>query len=87
MTTGSIGGSRPGPKDHGGVSPKVGKFSEQDWGISSERQHCADPATWGSPGTDAEALSARYGLLRVMAWPRMHQAVHRRGGDWNGCPR
>jgi hypothetical protein len=39
VTTGSIGGSRPGPKDHGGVSPKVGKFSEQDWGISSERQH------------------------------------------------
>ena len=39
MTTGSIGGSRPGPKDHGGVSPKVGKFSEQVWGISSERQH------------------------------------------------
>jgi hypothetical protein len=29
VTTGSIGGSRPGPKDHGGVSPKVGKFSEQ----------------------------------------------------------
>ena len=29
VTTGSIGGSRPGPKDPGGVSPKVGKFSEQ----------------------------------------------------------
>jgi len=38
VTTGSIGGSRPGPKDHGGVSPKVGKFSEQIWGISGERQ-------------------------------------------------
>ena len=38
MTPGSIGGSRPGPKDPGSVSPRVGKFSEQVWGISSERQ-------------------------------------------------
>jgi hypothetical protein len=39
VTPGSIGGSHPGPKDPGGVSPKVGKFSEQVWGNSGERQH------------------------------------------------
>jgi transposase len=39
VTPGSIGGSRPGPEDLGGVSPKMGNFSEQAWGISGERQH------------------------------------------------
>src|ERR1039457_7170178 len=59
VTTGSIGGSRPGPKDPGGVSPKVGKFSEQDWGISGERQQrsagsperAASPALFPVPGS------------------------------------
>jgi hypothetical protein len=31
VTPGSIMESRPGPQDPGGVSPKVGKFSEQIW--------------------------------------------------------
>ena len=39
MTPGSIGGSRPGPEDLGGVSPKMGNFSEQAWGDSGKRQH------------------------------------------------
>ncbi len=44
VTPGSIGGSRPAPKDHGGVSTKMGNFSEQVWGISGERQHRRPPA-------------------------------------------
>jgi hypothetical protein len=47
--------------------------------------HCADPATWPGPGVSAEAPSARHGTARVLAWPRMHQALHRGGGgrdDW-----
>src|SRR6266571_3365359 len=43
VTPGSIRGSRPAPKNHGGVSPKLGKFSEQVWGISGERQQDSDP--------------------------------------------
>ena len=47
---------------------------------------CADPATWPAPGTGAEAPSARYGLLQVTAWPRLHQALHRGGGGWDDWP-
>jgi len=39
VTPGSIAGSHPDPKDRGGVSPKVGKSSEQIRDFSSERQH------------------------------------------------
>ena len=46
---------------------------------------CADPATWPRPGTDAGAPSARHGHLRVLAWPRVHQALHR-GAGWEDWP-
>ena len=93
MTTGSIGGSRPGPKDHGGVSPKVGKFSEQDWGISGERQQMADRDL--GEGTRLAALtgawicfedeagqSLRPGRARTWA-PRGHTPVAR--VSWPGA--
>jgi hypothetical protein len=61
VTPGSIGGSRPGPEDLGGVSPKMGNFSEQAWGISGERQHYgADPA-------GATVRAAQFGAL-VLGW-------------------
>jgi hypothetical protein len=48
--------------------------------------HCADPATWPGPGTDAQAPSARHGNLQVLAWPRVHQALHRGSGGWDDWP-
>jgi hypothetical protein len=47
---------------------------------------CDDPATWGSPGTDAVAAAARHGPVRVTAWPRVHQAIHRACGGWEDWP-
>jgi hypothetical protein len=59
VTPGSIGGSRPGPKDPGGVSPKVGKFSEQVRGISSERQQRYGPDATALRYRPVENLASR----------------------------
>jgi hypothetical protein len=47
---------------------------------------CGDPQSWASPGVDAEVSSARHGQARVLAWPRMHQALHRGSGGWDDWP-
>ena len=47
---------------------------------------CGDPATWPAPGVDAQAASARHGRVRVTAWPRLHQALHRGSGGWDDWP-
>jgi hypothetical protein len=49
---------------------------------------CDDPATWGAPGLDldGQAASARHGPLRVTAWPRLHQAIHRACTGWDDWP-
>jgi hypothetical protein len=47
---------------------------------------CDDPATWHSPGLEAGAASARHGPLQVMAWARVHQAIHRGCGGWEDWP-
>jgi hypothetical protein len=47
---------------------------------------CDDPATWHSPDLEAAAASARHGPLAVMAWARVHQAVHRGCGGWEDWP-
>jgi hypothetical protein len=47
---------------------------------------CDDPATWTAPGVDAAVPSARHGQARVLAWPRMHQALHRGSGGWEDWP-
>jgi hypothetical protein len=48
---------------------------------------CGDPGTWGSPDLEADAESARHGPLRVTAWARVHQMVHRGCGGWEDWPR
>jgi hypothetical protein len=47
---------------------------------------CDDPATWASPDLQADAASARHGPLAVMAWARLHQAIHRGCGGWQNWP-
>ena len=47
---------------------------------------CADPAARHSPDLAGEAASARHGPLAVMAWARVHQAIHRGCGGWEDWP-
>ena len=47
---------------------------------------CDDPATWAGPGVDCQVPSARHGSARVLAWPRVHQALHRGSGGWDDWP-
>jgi hypothetical protein len=47
---------------------------------------CGDPATWHSPALETGAESARHGPLAVMAWARVHQALHRGCGGWEDWP-
>jgi hypothetical protein len=47
---------------------------------------CDDPQTWDGAGLEAQAASARHGPLAVMAWARVHQAVHRGCGGWEDWP-
>ena len=45
---------------------------------------CADPATWGGAAVTQDG-ETRHGPVRVTAWARVHQAVHRHTagfGDW-----
>ena len=46
---------------------------------------CGDPATWAG-AVAAEAASARYGPLEVMAWHRVHPELVRRSGGWQDHP-
>jgi DDE superfamily endonuclease len=43
---------------------------------------CADPAAGAGAALAADAASARYGVLRVSAWHRMHQQLTRQSGGW-----
>jgi DDE superfamily endonuclease len=47
---------------------------------------CADPGTWGIPGVEAGAASARHGPLQVTAWARVHQMINRGCGGWEDWP-
>jgi hypothetical protein len=47
---------------------------------------CDDEATWHSPAVMQEGEQARHGRLRVLAWQRVHQMVHRGCGGWQDWP-
>ena len=47
---------------------------------------CGGPAAGRSPALKTGADSARHGALRVMAWARVHQALHRGCGGWEDWP-
>jgi hypothetical protein len=47
---------------------------------------CDDPATWHDPDLEGEAESARHGPVRVAAFARVHQMIHRGCGGWEDWP-
>ncbi len=47
---------------------------------------CDDPATWHDPDLEAAAESARHGPMRVTAFARVHQMIHRGCGGWEDWP-
>jgi hypothetical protein len=63
----------PGPRGPG-MAPRHG-----------EPVRCADPATQDSPDL-AQGGPTRHGTVTVTAWNRVHQALHRACGGWEGWP-
>jgi DDE superfamily endonuclease len=65
----------PAPRPRGpGMAPRHG-----------EPVRCADPATQDSPDLEQDA-GTRHGPAAVAAWNRVHQALHRACGGWEGWP-
>jgi hypothetical protein len=47
---------------------------------------CADAATQRNPAVRQDGTQARHGPVAVAAWTRVHQALHRGCGGWEGWP-